>query len=603
MSRVIASIFSCVTLGAISLSACSSDRTVFTNDDQTPIVPDGGIADASQGCGYRCSRDLKKVLSTCVSDEGSVIAECPPGQGCGVDKCVDACTSAELSKGSTGCSFWMLPADEPRIDQGAGGCFAAMVSNTWDVPVNLTAEYGSAPLDISKSIYTVARLDPSSAPVYTPLTTALAPGQVAIVFLSQAEKPGAVEYQCPAGIKPALMADPILHGTTKTKAFHLVADAPIAAYSVFPYGGAPSAFPTATLLLPVSTWDTSYIAVTAASFGNAFPTAANRRTLQIVANEDDTKVTMRPNVDIAAGHDVAPALTGDVVEWSLAKGEVLQVTQLSSVSGSGIVTNKPVGMFGGSPCTLIPSGWYYCDDTQQQIAPFSQWGSSYALVPYLSRLEGVTGAVSESVQWSFVGAVDGTQLSYDPVRPPGAPETLSAGQVFTFETDAIVTVSSQDAKHPFHASVYMTSATYSGGRPGRGETLGDSDFVNVAPSDQFLDRYVFFADYTYPETSLTLVRRKTNTGFKPVTLACGGEISGWQPLGKSGEYEYTWVRLTSGFAPQKVGGGECGYGRHEATSEGPFGLYVWGLGAYASYGYVGGIGARPINAAPPLVVK
>ena len=207
----------------------------------------------------------------------------------------------------------------------------------------------------------------------------------------------------------------------------------------------------------------------------------------------------------------------------------------------------------------------------------------------------------EMVPWTFVGATDGTVLSYDPKRPPGAPETLAAGEVVTFLTDALVSVKSQDAKHPFHATVIMTSSEFGGGSAGA--VLGDPDFVNVVPSAQFLDHYVFFADYTFPETSLTVVRKKTEKGFMPVELACGGEITGFQPLGASGDYEFAWVTLTAAFRPQKMAKGECGYGRHDARSDGPFSVTVWGIGRDASYGYAGGMGSRPINEAPAPIVK
>ena len=610
MPRLFTSLLAVTAVGVFALGACGADRE-FANNEPPPFKEDDAGTPPKEGC-FQCSPDLKSVLQGCGADAGEILERCPAGQGCGVDGCVDACTSAALSKGSVGCEFWMLPPDQGEKDEGAGACYAAMVANTWDVPVNLTAEWGTDPLDISKSIYTATRTSATDDPVYTPVEDALEPGQVAMNFLSQAGEVGRpnpicpqCRYTCPPGVVPAIMEDPIQHGTTKTKAFHLKTDVPVSAYSVFPYGGAKSFVPSATLLLPVASWDTSYLAVTAAGFGRSARPELDRRTLQLVAHEDDTKISMRPNVDIAEGVSVAPALSDQVAEWTLSKGQVLQITQLNSPSGSEIVSSKPIGMFGGSPCTFIPTGIPYCDATQQQIPPFSQWGSSYALVPYRSRLTGVDGATPpERVFWSFIGAADGTVLTYDPAKPPGAPETLAAGEVFTFRTDAIVTVKSQDAKHPFHVSVYMSSASDSGGSGARGETIGDPEFVNVVPSDQFLDRYVFFTDYTYPETSLTIVRRKTASGFKPVSLGCaGGELTGWQPLGESDEYEFTWVRLTTGYIPQKVEGKTCGYGRHEATSDGPFGLYVWGLGPYASYGYAGGMGSRPINEAPPVVVQ
>ncbi|OJY27864.1 MAG: hypothetical protein BGO98_42190 [Myxococcales bacterium 68-20] len=593
-----------------TLGACGSDRGEFVDNDPLPFDRNDAATSDDAQCGFRCSRDLKKVLTGCGDDEGQVVAECPAGQGCGIDKCVDACTSAALSKGSMGCSFWMLPPDESLVENGAGACYATMVTNTWDIPIEINAEWGIDSLDISKSIYTVTRPNPNEDPVYAPLAGALPPGEVAVIFLSQSTNTAdhdpvcpQCEYKCPPGVVPAVMEDPIKHGTTKTKAFHLTTTAPVSAYSVYPYGGAKSFIPSATVLLPVTSWDTGYVAVATADFGRSQRPELHRRTIQLVANDDETKISMRPTVDIAQGVGVEPALTGELVEWTLSKGQVLQITQLASPSGSRIVSNKPVGMFGGSPCTFIPAEYQYCDTTQQQIPPFSQWGTSYALVPYQTRLRGTGGSTpAEQVYWSFVGAVDGTVLTYDPARPTGAPETLAAGEVATFKTNAIVTVTSQGAAHPFHASVYMTGADYNGGSGAAGQTFGDPEFVSLVPSEQFLDRYVFFTDYTFPETSLTFVRRKTSAGFKPVTLDCGGELDGWLPLGNSGEYEYTWVRLTTGYIPQTIGSGTCGYGRHEAKSDGAFGVYVWGTAPFASYGYAGGMGSRPVNAAPPLII-
>jgi hypothetical protein len=261
-------------------------------------------------------------------------------------------------------------------------------------------------------------------------------------------------------------------------------------------------------------------------------------------------------------------------------------------------------LFGGTQCNTLPNDDVgFCDTLHQQIPPLAQWGSEYALVPYRSRLDdgaggGGSAIAYESVPYRIVGAADGTKLTYDPFTPDGAPETLSAGQVVEFRTSRFLTVKSQDNDHPFYAAVFMTGSLAYGV-----QILGDPDFVNIVPSDQFLDRYIFSADYTYPETSLTLVRRKTTTGFKPVTLECAGEVTGWQPLGSAGEYEYVFLRLTQGFKPQTFGASECGYGRHEAKSEGPFSVTVWGIGQTASYGYPGGMGLRPMNAVKASVPR
>ncbi len=592
--------------GILAIVAACSSREGFV--DRTP--PGFGDGDGGTQCTDRkCSRDLRSVVNACPDAGEAVIETCPEDKGCGAGACVDPCESARLSKGSVGCSFWTLPPDD--AEKARGACFVAMIANTWTRPITLNAEHGNEPLDISKSTY-VATKDGEETK-YTPLGGTLPPGEVALVFLAQEENVSSnAATRCPAGVVPALSADPIAHGTAKTRAFHITTDAPASAYSIFPYGGAQSFYPTATLLLPESSWETSYLAVSTANLARVGQPGTEPRTLQIVAAEDGTIVEMRPRADIIDGSDVAGAQQGQKQSWTLSRGQVLQITQSDNLTGSPIVANKPVGVFGGSSCAFLPGEYDYCDLTQQQIAPFSQWGSEYALAPFAPRTPTLTGQPREIVPYGFVGAVSGTRLTYEPERPLGAPETLEPGQAVSFFTDSLVVVKSQDAAHPFHAAVYMTGSRFNGGtgkprddrNPGQQPgTLGDPDFVNIVPSDQFLDRYVFFADYTYPDTSLTIVRRKTARGFLPVELACAGEITDWKPLGTSGEYEYAWVSLTKGFVPSTFEKGTCGYGRHEAKSEGPFSVTVWGVGLDASYGYPGGSGSRPINDAPPPTVQ
>ncbi len=595
----------CITIAAVGFVACESSSRAPLSTDTPQFEPDAGAAAPPQECGMlRCSRDLKSVLRVCEGKE-EVIERCSEGLGCGDGRCVDACTSAELSKGSTGCSFWAIPPEETF--RGSGSCFVATVTNTWDKAIAISAEHGDAALDISKSTYTAERV--GDRVVYTRLEGPLPPGGVALVFLSEGDPRGAPEdfISCPTEVVPALRANPLREGTTIERAFHLKTDAPVSAYSIYPYGGARSMIPAATLLLPVSSWGTNYVAITAGTLpmaGGNYPISQPAATtLQIIADEDDTEVRIRPTADIDDGDGVPGTAQGFPRAWKLSRGQVLQFVQMRELTGSALESNKRVGVFGGTECTFIPSSYTACDVLQQQIPALSQWGSEYALVPYPTRIPSAGGAeILERVPWRLVGAVDGTRLTYDPARPLGAPETLAAGESITFLTQDFVVVKSQDAEHPFYAGLYMTGAAFNGiVKTGSGttqtDTLGDPDYVNVVPTDQFLDRYVFFADYTYPETGLTIVRRKTQDGFRPVELDCAGEVAGFRPLGASGEYEFAWLTLTSAGIGKTFAKGTCNYGRHEAHSDGPFSITVWGTGQYASYGFAGGMGSRPLNPA------
>jgi hypothetical protein len=109
---------------------------------------------------------------------------------------------------------------------------------------------------------------------------------------------------------------------------------------------------------------------------------------------------------------------------------------------------------------------------------------------------------------------------------------------------------------------------------------------------------VFFTDPTYPFTQLRVVREKKDGAFADVKLACSGAaISGWEPVGTSGNYEITTVKLVDAWA----GVAGCNNGVQQMDSTAPFGVWVWGWGSestntgWVSYGYPAGEGVLPIN--------
>jgi hypothetical protein len=343
--------------------------------------------------------------------------------------------------------------------------------------------------------------------------------------------------------------------------------------------------------VPTSAWDTNYVAVAPYAFGPN----SNFPRLSIIAAADATDVTISPTVTMGGGtlngQPVAGSAQGVPATYTLNKGEVLQFEQEAELTGSAILSTKPIGVIGSSGCINIDA--CCCDGAHQQIPPVRALGSEYVAVRYRNRVDGM----EETPPWRIVGAVDGTTLTYEPNAPLNAPLTLSSGQIAEFRSSGPFIVRSQDADHPFYLSGYMTG----GGDFGN---AGDPEFVNVIPAKQYLAEYVFFADPTYPETNLVIVRSKANDGkFKDVVLDCAGPVGGFQPVGASGEYEYTRFDLVRGDFQKQ---GNCDNGRREIHSEAPFGLTVWGWGTdatnasgftstYVSYAYPAGASVQPIN--------
>jgi len=580
--------------GAAGTSATSGGSTT---------VGSGGLnitgTDSGTPCETRCSVDLHDVLDC----HDKVIQTCSATEGCSDGGCVSACDSASLNQSSIGCDYYSVA---PTATDGAkdASCFAAFVVNTWNAPVSLEVQKAGTSLPIAD----IARIPKGSGSsiTYTALPGGLLPpGEVAIIFLSESTS-ASRRSPCPAGVGVGYQGpNAELPETGIAEAFHIKSSAPISAYDIYPYGGGQSEITSATLLLPTSSWGTNYLAASA-QVQNAVVSGSM---LYIVAEQDQTNVTINPDNTLIAGTGVAGSAKSVPVTYQLSQGQSLQLRQPFDLTGSPIQADKPVGVWGGTACIAIPS--IPCDATHQQIPPIRALGHEYAAVRYRNRYDGM----EETPPWRLVGAVDGTALSYDPAPPAGAPTTLNLGQIAEFSAAGPFVVKSQDDKHPFLMFAAMTSCP----QIGDGDCRGDPEIVNVVPPDQYLNSYTFFTDPTYPETDLVVVRHKATDGFKDVTLDCAGVLSGFQPIGSAGEFEYTRIDLVRGNFEKQ---GKCDNGRHEMKSDGEFGVTVWGWGSKitggsppfsptlpgfytqaVSYAYPAGASVKPVNqvVVPPVV--
>jgi hypothetical protein len=240
------------------------------------------------------------------------------------------------------------------------------------------------------------------------------------------------------------------------------------------------------------------------------------------------------------------------------------------------------------------------DHGEQMLTPVSALGNEYVAAPHGDRKP--AGSTDPRV-FHIYGAVDGTQLTYEPANL--GPATIDQGKMIEIRTNAPFVVRSQDLDHPFAFFTYMTGAGDDANNPGSDFDpnwvggWGDPDFVRIVPPPQYLSHYVFFTDPTYPFTTLTVTRQKVNGAFADVTLDCLGKIpdGDWQPVGTSGVYEIAFEKLVDHF----TGVGSCNNGVHTMDSTNLFGVWVWGWGSedtntgWVSYGYPAGEAVLPIN--------
>jgi hypothetical protein len=570
--------------------------TRVDSPDGKPFI-EGGALDVTTDCPeapYCDPRDLGNVYKC-----GVPIFQCSSLENCRNAKCVNPCQDTLGQDTSNGCEFFATEMD--TVPEAEGVCFAVFVVNQWKTgePARIEVDRGGQTLNVAQ----FARIPVGTGTniAYTPYVASqgLARDQVAILFLSR--DPAAANDSnpsaprrlagCPPGVTPAVVGDAALHGTGKGSSFHIKTNVPVVAYQMLPYGGGRARLTGATLLLPTNVWGQNYLAANA--YAAPPMIGANRAgpTLVILGQEDGTQVKIKPTSSIVPGGGLVGTLSGVPITYTVNRGQYLQFTQSDELTGSAIESDKPVAVIGGSTLVDIPLQRTRADGAEQMLPPVSTLGSEYVAVRYRSRDKNA----EESVPWRIVGAVDGTTLTYDP-PVPGAPTTVNARQRIELNAPGPFVVSSQGSDHPFYFAQYMTGGCGADNInderncPFHGE--GDPEFVNVITPSQFLPRYTFFTDPTYPETNLVVTRVKDASGvFPQVSLDCAGVLSGWQAVGSSGKYEFTRIDLSTGNFQGQNG---CNNGVHTIVATVPgsdaasvtasFGATVWGWGSWVTDG-------------------
>jgi hypothetical protein len=644
-------------LGIVLVGACGARTGLFEPEVETDAsihdaTAEPGPPDVPMECApvSYCDPTDPSHIYQC----GRVVRQCDSLEQCEEREsganCINPCLDSLGNDTSNGCEFYAVEMD--TTSDVAGVCYAVFIVNQWKTgePAKIEVWRGDTKLPIEN----FARIPrgKGNAITYSPYseTAGLGTNDVAILFLSRdpAAKMDTVHSDpryladCPLDVVPpiipAVSGDAALHGTGIGTAFRIETNVPVVAYQMLPYGGGRARVTGSTLLLPTSAWDTNYVvadAYKAPSLLIAGSARAGPTTVVIASRSSSpTHVTIKPTQDILPGGTVdAGTAAGVPATFTLSRGEYLQFTQPSELTGTAVQADGPVAVIGGSTLMDLPLDTPRADSAEQMLPPVRALGSEYVAVRYRNRKPGM----EERVPWRIVGVVDGTVLTFDPPRPPGsqAPTGVMAQQVVEFDDSGPFVVRSQDNEHPFYLASYMTGGC---GTPAVGQGhacptnspldgTGDPEFVNVVPPAQFLPRYTFFTDPTYPETNLVVVRvRDPVTEQMPVvTLDCVKDpLSGWAPVGTAGVYEMTRVDLSTG---DFQGVGSCDNGVHILTAKLPgtggvngapvpsVGVTVWGWGnnvtfpgpdtpnsetdprstRWVSYGYPAGANFRPLN--------
>ena len=543
-------------------AATVDTQTTNTSDGPcTPgeIVCDGAVARTCDGdgvleeaCPLVCTPGLG--CTECTPGEGTcdgaVAKRCRP-DGSGLDEtycdevqdvvcdaevgaCVGACAPEVLGTSYIGCEYY--PVITPnQVDQSF--TFAVVVSNVTDEDADVTISRGGEPV--------VDIVVPKQSVEVVPL-----PWVVPLMV-------GYISREVPDG------------------AYRLRSTRPVTVYQYNPLeyqkDGKFSFTNDASLLMPTNVWGKDTVVVARNTQGGL------SGAYTVVAREDGTTVEITPSASgklVLPGSSVAEDGVGVVM---LDAGDVLQVLSaagggepdgpdISDLTGTRVVSDKPVEVIGGHLCTYIPYDVLACDHLEEFNLPVDNLDREYLVSTPLVKASGADPEPKARMV-RVVAVADATTLTYDPPQP-GAPAMLAvAGDYAEFST-------AKDFK--ITASAKIVVSEYFLGQEAGGDA-GDPSMTIAVPIEQYRDNYSFHAPVNY-ESNFANVLAPTGAAIS----LDGQPLAGAAPIGGTG-YSVLRVQLSN-----------AGDGDHRITGDKNFGVQVYGYGQYTSYWYPAGLDLKLI---------
>lgn len=312
----------------------------------------------------------------------------------------------------------------------------------------------------------------------------------------------------------------------------------------------------AYLGLPTDVAGTEYIVP---SFSNAKKTLPSE--LQIIAHQDGTEITFTPKKATVKGVDVKSIRAKKSAHFTLNRLESIQFKakggRLGDLTGSVIISSKPVSVFGGHQCGIVPNRALACDHLVEQIPPVNTWGNSFLTTPSASRTGGDI--------FRILAANDGTAVEIDG-------ETVAELKKGQFEQVDLAS----GTFHHITTSGPALVVQYAKGTS-VDDVVSDPFMIVIPPTEQFGSSYlvstpleapVAFDNYlniVAPTDKLTGLRLDDRSIAVPFTAIGNTGYSGAQ-------------------VPVAIGAHTL---RH-LSSNVPIGVYAYGFANSDSYGYPGG---------------
>ena len=207
----------------------------------------------------------------------------------------------------------------------------------------------------------------------------------------------------------------------------------------------------------------------------------------LVGCDNDTNIIITPSEAVSLPSDTQSSTDqlvsvpkGTPHHLVLHQGQTLYFgAPLIDLTGTYIVSNKPLTVISGHECGQVPLGDNYCEHMTQQIPPTITWGKQFLLVPFEYRQSGqYTKLVTSQDHTTITISCNGSTTNVAIINSKGGNYT------FFFSSSQYCHI---QANKPIIVVLFATGGSL--------DNLGDPIMILVPPIEQYSYRYDFPVSY------------------------------------------------------------------------------------------------------------
>jgi len=115
--------------------------------------------------------------------------------------------------------------------------------------------------------------------------------------------------------------------------------------------------------------------------------AGKASSILIVGTEDHTKmkVKMSQAVTVRIGKTTIGLARGRQYTFTVSRLQTVYMKSSKDLTGTKIITDKPISMFSGHGCANVLKNQKFCDHLVEQVPPTTSWGKTFYIAPLARR--------------------------------------------------------------------------------------------------------------------------------------------------------------------------------------------------------------------------